>query len=292
MTPSQAFAQARNVVEVMREAAGSAPITVTKLRSNVSVLEGAGGNIAVLNGPDGNLLVDAGITASRPRIIEAIDSLGGGPIRYVVNTHWHFDHADGNEWLNSQGAVIVAHENARKHLAEATRVDDWDFNFPPSPAGAVPSELVSDEKKMEINGSAVMLKYYGPSHTDGDISARFDDADIIHTGDTYWNGFYPFIDYSTGGSIDGTIKAAEATIRASSDNTIIIPGHGPVSSKKELVEYYDLLRFVREKIAALKDKGHSLEEVLAAKTTEALDAKWGAFAVKPQTFVKLVYVGV
>jgi len=276
----------------MRDSAKSAPITTTKLRGNVSVLGGSGGNIAVLTGPDGNLLVDAGITASRPRIIEAIESLGGGPVRYVVNTHWHFDHADGNEWLNSQGAVIVAHENTRKHLGEATRVDDWNFNFPPSPTGALPSELVSTEKKMEINGSAVIVKYYGPSHTDGDVWVRLDDTDIIHTGDTYWNGFFPFIDHSTGGSIDGTIKAAEATIQAASDDTIIIPGHGPVGGKKELVAYYDMLRSIREKVAALKSKGHSLEQVLAANVTESVDARWAAFAVKANTFIKLVYVGV
>jgi glyoxylase-like metal-dependent hydrolase (beta-lactamase superfamily II) len=292
LSPREVFAQSRNVVEAFRAEAAAAPIKVQKLRGNVSVLEGSGGNIGVLTGPDGKVLVDAGMTPSRQRIQEALRGLSNDPVRYVINTHWHFDHADGNEWLQKEGATIIAHENARRHLAEATRVEDWDFNFPPSAAGAIPSEVVATDRTLKANGSTLALKYYGPCHTDGDLSVTFHEADILHTGDTYWNGFYPFIDYSTGGSIDGTIRATEANLAAVTDGTIVIPGHGPVSNKAELKAYRDMLVDVREKVAALKKQGRSLDEIIAAKPTAAYDAKWGQFAVKPNGFTKLVYMGV
>ena len=293
LSPSEVFAQAKNIVDSIRESAAEAPIKVHKMRGNVSVLEGSGGNIAVLTGSDGKVLVDAGITASRPRIQEALASLSNDPIRHLINTHWHFDHADGNEWIKKEGATIIAHENARKHLAKATRVEDWDFNFPQAPASAVPSEVFANDRSLKANGETLALRYYGPSHTDGDISVTFQEADILHTGDTYWNGFYPFIDYSTGGSIDGTIRAAETNLKAATDNTIVIPGHGPpASNKAELQQFRDMLVDIREKVAALKKQGRSLEDTTAAKPTATYDAKWGQFAVSPTLFTKLVYMGV
>jgi glyoxylase-like metal-dependent hydrolase (beta-lactamase superfamily II) len=293
LTPSEVFAQSKGIVGGMRSEAVAASIKVHKLRSNISVLEGSGGNVAVLTGPDGKVLIDAGITASRPRILEALSSLSNDPIRQLINTHWHFDHADGNEWLHKEGATILAHENTRKHLANATRVEDWDFNFPQSPSDALPSEVFSQSKALTANKTTIALKYYGPAHTDSDISVTFEEPNILHTGDTYWNSIYPFIDYSTGGSIDGTIRAAEANLEAATANTIVIPGHGsPVSNKAELQQYRDMLLKIRENVAALKKAGRSLEDTIAAKPTAAYDAKWGQFAVSPALFTKLVYMGV
>src|SRR6516165_6399203 len=242
LTPSQVFAEARNIVDLIRDDAAKSPIKVHRLRDNLSVLEGSGGNIAVLTGQDGKLFIDAGITASRPRILEAVNSLSNDPIPHLINTHWHFDHADGNQWLTSEGASILAHENTQKHLLTAQRVEDWDFNFPASPLPAIPSDVFSSEKVLKLNGDTLALKHYDPAHTDGDISVTFAEADILHTGDTYWNAIYPFIDYSTGGNIDGMIKAAEANVVAATDKTIVIPGHGnPVSNKIELTAYRDML---------------------------------------------------
>jgi glyoxylase-like metal-dependent hydrolase (beta-lactamase superfamily II) len=293
LTPAEVFAQSRNIVDSIRASAVEAPIKVHKLRGNVSVLEGSGGNIAVLTGPDGKLLIDAGITASRSRILEALTGLSKDPIRHLINTHWHFDHADGNEWLHAEGASILAHENTRKHLAMAQRVEDWDFDFPRSPAGALPTEVFSGDKTLTLNGTTLALKHYGPAHTDSDISVTFQEPDILHAADTYWNGVYPFIDYSTGGTIDGTIQAAEANVAAARDSTIVIPGHGPpVSNRAELEEFRDMLVSIREKVADLKKQGLSLKEVTAAQPTSAYDAKWGQFAVSPALFTKLVYVGV
>jgi len=244
-------------------------------------------------GADGKLLVDAGITASRPRIVEALASLSPDPIKHLINTHWHFDHADGNEWLHGEGATIIAHENTRKHLSVAQRVEDWNFNFPASPAGAIPSDVFATDRTIKLNGATLALRYYGPAHTDGDISVTFTDADILHTGDTYWNSIYPFIDYSTGGSIDGTIRATDANLMATTDRTVIIPGHGqPVSNRAELRNYRDMLVAIRENVAALKKQGRSLAETIAAKPTAAYDAKWGQFLIDPAFFTQLVYQGV
>jgi glyoxylase-like metal-dependent hydrolase (beta-lactamase superfamily II) len=293
LSPSEVFAEARNLVDLIRSEAAKAPIKVHKLRGNVSVLEGSGGNIAVLTGHDGKVLIDAGIAASRPRIVEALASLSSDPIKLLINTHWHFDHADGNEWLHSEGATILAHENTRKHLAAAQWVEDWHFDFPASPPGAIPSDVFTNERTLKVNGATLALKYYAPAHTDSDISVRFTDADIFHTGDIYWNGVYPFIDYSTGGSIDGTIRGADTTLAATTDQTIIIPGHGqPVSNRSELKDYRDMLVAIRDNVAKLKKRGRSLDETIAAKPTSAYDAKWGQYVIDPALFTRLVYEGV
>jgi len=292
LMPRRLRADAESPVITIRNAAKTAKISVTKLRGNVSVLEGSGGNIGVLTGNDGKLLVDAGITASRPRISEALDSLSGDPVKHLINSHWHFDHTDGNEWLHSIGAEISAHPNTRKHLATTTRVEDWNFTFPPAPPGALPTKTLDDGQTLHLNGATLALKFYQTAHTDSDISVEFTDADILHCADTFWNGHYPFIDYSTGGSIDGMIRAAEANVARVTDKTIVIPGHGPIGNKSQLTEFRDMLVTIREKVAALKKQGKSRDEVVGAKPTADYDAKWGGYVINGDFFSKLVYAGV
>ena len=284
--------EATSPVIVIRNAAATAKIHVTKLRGNVSVLEGSGGNIAVLTGPDGKILVDAGIPGSRARITEALASLSKDPVKHLINSHWHFDHTDGNEWLHSIGAEIIAHENTREHLSATTRVEDWNFTFPPAPPGALPTKIFDNEQTLHLNGTTLVLKYYGQAHTDSDVSIDFIDADIIHVADTLWNGHYPFIDYSTGGNIDGMIRAAEANVARATDKTIVIPGHGPIGNKAHLIEFCDMLVTIRERVAALKKQGKSRDEVVAEKPTADYDAKWGGFVINGDFFAKLVYAGV
>lgn len=293
LTPRQAFAEALGIVELITSEAAKTPIAVHRLRGNVAVLEGSGGNIAVLTGRDGKVMVDAGIAVSRPQIATALAGIGPEPVTHLINTHWHFDHASGNDWLCDLGPKIIAHENARVHLSMAQRVDDWYFNFLPLSAGALPTDVFARERTLTLNGSTLALKYYGPAHTDSDISVHFTEADILHTGDTYWNGIYPFIDYSTGGSIDGSIRAADANLAATTDTTIIIPGHGqPVSNRAQLQAFRDMLVGIRENVAALKRQGKSLEATIIARPTAAYDAKWGQFVIGPALFTKLVYEGV
>ena len=280
------------IVPTMVNAAAKAKIISHPLRRNITVLEGSGGNIAVLTGRDGKLLVDAGFAVSRPAVSSALSAIGTDPVKHLINTHWHTDHTDGNEWLHSVGAAITAHENTRKHLSAATRVDAWNYTFPPAPAGALPAKVFATDFEMRRNDTRILLKYYGPAHTDSDISVYFVEADVLHAGDTWWNGVYPFIDYSTGGSIDGSIRAAEANIAAATDQTIVIPGHGPVGGRADVGEFRDMLVGIRAKVAALKKEGRSLHETIAAKPTSSYDAKWGQFLITPAMFTGLVYAGV
>jgi glyoxylase-like metal-dependent hydrolase (beta-lactamase superfamily II) len=293
LSPRQAFAQAQGIVDLIRGEAAKTPITVHELRGNVFVLEGSGGNIGVLAAPAGKVLVDAGITASRDRITQALARLGQGPVTHLINTHWHFDHADGNEWVHQAGAAILAHPNTREHLMAAQRVEDWDFDFPPSPPAALPTEIVTEDGSIELNGTLLGLTHHAAAHTDGDITVTFPDADILHIGDIYWNGIYPFIDYSTGGGIDGTIRAVDAILPTVTDRTIIVPGHGsPSSNRAELQAYRDMLVAIRDNVAELKQQGRPIEEIVAARPTAAFDAKWGQFVITPEFFTRLVYQGV
>ena len=292
LAPRQFFGAEQNLVAGARASGAQAKIATQALRGNVSALIGSGGNIAVLPGSDGKLIVDSGYLSSREKIAAALDSISRDPIKHLVNTHWHFDHTDGNEWMHSAGATIMAHENTKKHLSAATRVEDWNFTFPPSPAGAIPTDGFTTDKTLHLNGATIALKHYDPAHTDGDISAYFTEADVLHTGDTWWNGYFPFIDYSTGGNIDGMIKAAEANLSMATDKTIVIPGHGPIGGKKELTEYRDVLVTIRDRVSALKKQGKSLDEVVAAKPAAGYDAKWGRGFINGDFFTKLVYKGV
>ena len=290
--PRRLIGAEEDIVATALEHAATAKITVQALRGNVSALIGSGGNIAVLAGPDGKLIVDSGFSTSRVMIADALARISSDPIRHLVNTHWHFDHTDGNEWMHTQGAAIVAHTNTRKHLSTSTRVEAWDHTFPPSPAGAIPGEVFENEKTLRLNGSTIALAYYGPSHTDGDICAYFVEADVFHTGDTWWNGHYPFIDYSTGGHINGMIKAAEINLAKVTEKTIVIPGHGKIGGKPEMTEYRDMLVTIRDRVAALKKEGKSLDEVIAAKPTAAYDSKWATPFTTGAVFTKYVYAGV
>lgn len=292
VTPRGLFAPGGDLVETAMQEAATAKITVQPLRRNISVILGAGGNIAVLTGPDGKLLIDAEIISARPNVFAALESINADPIKQLINTHWHFDHTGGNEWLHQAGASILAQENTRKHLLKDTRVEGWKHTFLTSPAGAIPSTVFKEDHTVHAHDSTLVLKHYPPAHTDSDISVHFTEADIFHTGDTFWNRNYPFIDYSTGGSIDGQIRAAEANLAKVTDKMIVIAGHGAVGGKADLILFRDVLVGIRDKVAALKKQGKSLEEIVAAKPGARTDEEWGQSFMSPSAFIALVYQGV
>ena len=259
-------------------------------RGPLSTIIGSGGNITALPGPDGTLLVDSGIVGRR--VAASVATFSDVPVRHVINTHWHFDHTDANGWMHSHGAAIMAQESTRRHLSTTTRVVDWQFTFPPAAAGALPTSVFTGERTLQVNGSQIVLKQYAPAHTDCDVSVHFTDVDVIHVADTWWNGIYPFIDYSTGGSIDGTIRATDENLARVSASTVIVPGHGTVGNKAQLTAYRDMLVTVRDRVSALKGQGRALADVVAAKPTAAFDATWGGSVIDPGLFTRLVYEGV
>jgi glyoxylase-like metal-dependent hydrolase (beta-lactamase superfamily II) len=285
------FASADSPVDKINAEAARAEITVQPLRGNVTAVMGSGGNITVLSSPEGRLMVDAGITISRPRLEPALNRISPNPIKHLVNTHWHFDHADGNEWIHASGAMIIAHENTLKHLSRTMRIDDWNHTFEPVSQGARPTQIVNTKKTLDFGGESVAISHYRPAHTDGDLYVYFTNADVLATGDTWWNGIYPFIDYVAGGSIDGMIRAAKANIALATDRTVVVPGHGPVGGRQQLIEYHDMLVAVRKNVSTLKQQGKSLDEVIAAKPTAAYDDKWGRYVIDPAFFTRLVYRG-
>jgi glyoxylase-like metal-dependent hydrolase (beta-lactamase superfamily II) len=293
LAPGHLIAETSSIVPGAFKEAATAKVTIQSLRRNISVLLGAGGNIAVLTGPDGKLVVDAEIVTARPNVSKALATISADPIKQLINTHWHFDHTGGNEWVHEAGASILAHENTRKHLSKATFVGgNFQYTFPAAPAGAIPSTVFTVEHTLHVNNSTLMLKHYLPAHTDSDISVHFPEADILHTGDTFWNRDYPFVDYWTGGSIDGQIRAAEANIAMTTSKTIVIPGHGAVGGKADLILFRDVLVDIRDKVAALKKQGKPLPEVIAAKPSARYDAEWGNLFQNPSNFIALVYQGV
>jgi glyoxylase-like metal-dependent hydrolase (beta-lactamase superfamily II) len=278
-------------VEKINQAASTAEISVTTLRGGLSALMGSGGNITVLDGPQGKLMVDAGIAVSRPRLSEALMRISDKPVKILIDTHYHWDHTDGNAWIHGLGATIIAHEATVKRLSVPTRVDDWKFTFPVYPAGGLPTVLFKDSKSVSFEGTTVELKYYGLSHTNTDIWAYFVQQDVLSTGDTFWNGVYPFIDNENGGSIDGMIRAANANIKRAGEKTLVVPGHGPVGNRADLIAFRDMLVAIRKNVSTLKSAGKTLQETIAARPTADFDAKWGGYVLDGAFFTKIVYEG-
>jgi glyoxylase-like metal-dependent hydrolase (beta-lactamase superfamily II) len=288
LLPEAVLAAESPVTTIIREARTSA-LTLTKLRKNISLIQGSGGNICVAAGQREKLLVDAGIDVSKTKMQQILASLGNQPVKHLINTHWHFDHVSGNQWLHEAGATITAHENTRKHLSRVLRVDDWDYTFPAAPPAARPSIVLAQERTMTLDGQAIVLRHYDQCHTDSDLSVHFTEADVLHLGDTWWNGHYPFVDFNTGGTMAGMVAAADASLVLATEKTILVPGHGPAGTKAQLREYRDMLAAMLHKVDTLKKQGKSLREVVAEKPSRSYDAKWGTFLMKADNFTGLVY---
>lgn len=255
----------------------------------VYMLIGRGGNIGVSAGKDGVFLVDDQYAPLTERIREAVAAISRAPIRFLLNTHWHADHTGGNENLGGAGVLIVAHDNVRKRMSIEQFMESLGDTIPPAPEAALPVVTFNDAVTFHLNGDEVHAFHVEAAHTDGDAIIHFRKAGVIHMGDTYFNGTYPFIDVGSGGSIDGTIAAADRALALAGAATRIIPGHGPLSNRDELRAYRDMLATVRDRVAREIAAGRTLEEVVAAKPTADLDAVWGKGFMTPERFVTLVY---
>lgn len=269
-----------------------APIKTQELAHGLHMLSGPGGNIAVIVGADGAAVIDSGVPPRSASILEAIARLGGKRVPFLLNTHWHFDHTGGNEAFAKSGAVIVAHHNVRKRMATKQHIAFVNMDFPPSPAQALPVVTFSDTGSLHHENVAIEATYIPNAHTDTDVAYRLPQADVVHAGDLFFNGFYPFIDYSTGGEIDGMVTGLDRVLGLVGDDTKIIPGHGPLGRKADLKAFRDMLADVRDRIHPLIESGKSLQEVVAAKPTRELDERWAKGALSGDRFVTMLYQGI
>jgi cyclase len=286
----QTPAPAADPVASARAGMGAMPIQAQKLADNLTLLSGPGGNVIVLNGPDGKFVVDTFVSPAWPRLKEALDGIGNAPLKYVIDTHWHFDHTDNNAPLHSAGATVLAHENTKKRMSASQDVPILGLHFPPSPADAWPQETFSASHKLQANGETLVLQYFSPAHTDTDIYVHFEKANVIHMGDTFFNNMYPFIDAGTGGKINGMIAAADRVLPLANNDTKIIPGHGALGNKADVTKYRDMLVTARDRVQRLKSAGKSAQEAATAKPLADLDAAWAKGMLTSDLFVQVVYL--
>jgi len=266
-------------------------VKTTPVAGSVSMLQGEGGNIGVLVGPDGVLLVDDEFAPLVPKIEAAVKQLSPKPIRFVINTHWHGDHTGGNAALGTGGAIIVAQDNVRKRLSTEQFSTFSQQTLPPSPAVAWPVITFLDSVSFHLGGEDIDVLHVAPAHTDGDSVVFFKKSNVVHAGDLLFNGLYPFIDFGSGGSIDGVVAGADMLLSRIDDTTKIINGHGPLASKADLKRYRDMLATIRDRVRKAIQDGKTLDQTVALKPTAEFDAAWGNGFLKPDAFVALVYSG-
>lgn len=264
-------------------------VKVVPVAGGVSMLIGEGGNIGVTSGKDGIFLVDDQFEPLLPKIRAAVKTLGEGPIRFVVNTHFHGDHTGSNAKLYQSGAVIIAHENVRKRLGLERINPGTKERTPPKPPEAWPLVTYANGVKLYLNGDELEVTHVARAHTDGDSIIRFRKANVVHMGDTFFNGNYPFIDIDSGGSIDGIVSAADVVLPTIDEKTRIIPGHGPLGTKADLQNYRNVMATIRDRVKALVAQGKTLDQAIAAKPTAQWDATWGKGFMTPDVFVSFVY---
>ncbi len=262
-------------------------IKTQKLTDGIYVLFGRGGNIGLSVGEDGAYIIDDQFAPLSDKINQAIDAITDAPVKFVVNTHWHGDHTGGNENFGKQGSTIVAHDNVHKRMSSKQNLFGREIN--PAPKIAQPSVTYHKEMSLKLNSDKMRIVHVANAHTDGDSIVFFEQDNVLHMGDCYFNIGYPFVDTSSGGSIDGYINALETGLTLANDETQIIPGHGPMASKKDMAAYVKMLTEIRNNVAKLKQQGKSLQETIAAKPSEKFDEKNGKAFIKPEQIVTAIY---
>ncbi len=278
-----------NLLRQLETSAASESIHTTRLTDTIFLLQGVGGNVVCQIGPDGKLVIDSGMAAGTPRLLEAIGKLDPHPIRLLVNTHWHPDHTDGNAALHLAGAFIIAQDNTRTRLEAPQYMAVYDLHISAAPDAALPQDTFTDNETLWVNNDQESLVHTPEAHTDSDIFIHFTKSNVIHSGDLWFNGMYPLIDLSSGGTINGMIRGVDQVLALADDQTRIVPGHGPLGDKTALQTYRTMLVTVADRVEKLKAQGETMDQAVAAKPTADLDASWAKGSIKPDTFVALVY---
>ena len=264
-------------------------VTVVPVVPGIYMLQGAGGNIGLSVGKDNAFVIDDEYAPLTDRIKAAIATVTPNPVRFLVNTHWHGDHTGGNENMANGGAILVAQENVRRRMSTEQFNELFKSRTPASPAAALPVITFADEIRFYVNGDSVQVWHVKNAHTDGDAIVMFLGANVIHMGDTYFNGIYPFIDVSSGGSLAGIISAVDHALAMTNDGTKIIPGHGPLGDRASLMAYRKVMADVRDRVGRLIAKKRTLAQIIAAKPLADYDETWGKGFMKPDQFLTLVH---
>lgn len=238
------------------------------LGGGIYMLTGAGGNLGLSVGDDAVFLVDDQFAPLTPKILAAIAAITPKPVRFVVNTHWHFDHTGGNENLGKAGALIVAHENVRKRMTTEQFIQAMNRREPPAAPGAWPVVTFTEAVTFHINGDSLVVTHMAPAHTDGDAMVHFAKANVIHMGDLFVSAGLPFVDRSSGGTNAGIVAAADRALSLANARTRIIPGHGPVADRARLQAWRDMVVTLQERVRREVAAGRTVDEVLAMKLTE------------------------
>ena len=261
-------------------------VTSTKVAGNVHMLVGAGGNIGLMAGDDAAFVVDDQFAPLTPKILAAIKAITPQPVRFVMNTHWHFDHTGGNENMGQAGALIFAQENVRKRMSTDQFIEAFKLKQPASPRGALPVITFTDTVSFHLNGDSVVVFHVAPAHTDGDAMVMFTKANVVHTGDVFVSAGFPFVDRSSGGTINGIISATERLVAVTNADTKIIPGHGPLADRARVKAYHDMLVVMRDRMKKEIAAKHTVDQVLASKITAEYDKDW---ATNRERFLRILY---
>ena len=265
-------------------------IEATELATGVYTLKGRGGNLLLCSGEDGSFLVDDQYAPLSAKIQAKIEELGAAPVKFVLNTHYHGDHTGGNENFGAAGAIVIAHDKVRTRMTESHQDEIFDRLIEAAPVANLPIVTFSESVRFHVNGEEIHAFHVAPAHTDGDSFVHLRRANVLHMGDVFFNGQYPFIDVSGGGRVSGTISDCELALSLCDENTKIVPGHGAVGGKAELIAYRDMLKDLQAKIAAAIDAGKDLATLSAERPSAAYDERWGAAWVKGEQIVKMVYL--
>jgi len=253
------------------------------------MLEGSGGNVAVSAGEDGVYIVDDQVKPITGQLLEEIRKISNRPIRFVINTHYHGDHVGGNEAIAGDGAVIIAHDNVYRRMGSEQFSHFGNATTEPWPLGALPVVTFSEHVTLHLNGEDVTAYHVANGHTDGDAIIYFPVSNVIHMGDIFFNGLYPFIDLDGGGTVQGVLKAVDMALGLCNEDTRIIPGHGPLATPEGLAAYRKFLMQASDNVQVLIDQGRTLEQAIAARPTASWDDTLGKTWITPAQLVTFIY---
>ena len=267
-------------------------VEASKVADNIYMITGKGGNIGLLTGAEGSFLIDDQFAPLTEKILEVVKSVGGDVPKFLINTHFHGDHTGGNENLGQAGTMIMSHHAVRERLVNGSYIGAFGMKAEPAGEAALPTLTYSENMHLHLNGETIHIVHVPSAHTDGDSFVVFENANVVHAGDLFFNGFFPFIDGAHGGSVRGVIAGADNMLALTDADSKIIPGHGALGNRADLQRYRDMLAIAYERLLALRNQGMSVEDAIASAPLKDLEADWGGGIFSADKWIGIVYPAV